>query len=109
LQQTRLQTVAEHLAVLLHGKSVLTADDIHTWDGALAPGYGQMNDASEVAIRTAARLEGMFLDPVYTAKSFAALKGLLREGVLKPGMKVIYLHTGGLPALFGYEEKLATI
>jgi len=57
LQRTRLQTVAEHLAVLLHVESVVAADDIHTWDGALAPGYGQMNHASEVAIRTAARLE----------------------------------------------------
>ncbi len=46
------------------------------------------------------------LDPVYTAKTFAGVLGLLEEGIIKKGQKVLMLHTGGLPALFGYQEVL---
>jgi len=109
LQTQRLNSVAQNLANLLGSQELLASHDILTWDGALAPGYGRLNEASVSAMRTAARLEGMFLDPVYTAKSFAALQGLLKAGKLEPGMKVVFLHTGGLPALFGYQELLTAI
>jgi 1-aminocyclopropane-1-carboxylate deaminase/D-cysteine desulfhydrase-like pyridoxal-dependent ACC family enzyme len=46
------------------------------------------------------------LDPVYTSKTFAGLLGLLEEGRILPGQKVLMLHTGGLPAIFSYQESL---
>ena len=44
----------------------------------------------------------MLLDPVYTGKSMAGLIGLVRSGAFTAGQTVLYLHTGGTPALFGY-------
>jgi 1-aminocyclopropane-1-carboxylate deaminase/D-cysteine desulfhydrase-like pyridoxal-dependent ACC family enzyme len=47
-----------------------------------------------------AQREGVFLDPVYTAKAFAGLLDLLGRGAIPAGEPVIFVHTGGLPALF---------
>ena len=56
------------------------------------------------AIRLAARTEGLLLDPVYTGKGMAGLIGLARRGAFDRGEKVVFLHTGGAPALFAYED-----
>ncbi|MBR9851943.1 MAG: D-cysteine desulfhydrase family protein [Rhodobacteraceae bacterium] len=105
-QQARIKTVLQKLAHLLDFDPALTSGDILTWDGALAPGYGKVGDTTREALTLMARTEGVFLDPVYTAKTFAGLLGLLKEGRILPGQKVVMLHTGGLPALFGYQEEL---
>jgi len=106
LQHARIDTVLRKLTALLKLDSALTINDIHVWDGALAPGYGRVNDSTREALTLMARTEGIFLDPVYTAKTFAGLLGLIKTGIIEPGQKVVLLHTGGLPALFGYEEEL---
>jgi 1-aminocyclopropane-1-carboxylate deaminase/D-cysteine desulfhydrase-like pyridoxal-dependent ACC family enzyme len=60
--------------------------------------YGRPSEAGQAALERLARAEGVLLDPVYTAKAFA---GLLGEKVrFAPGEPVVFLHTGGLPALF---------
>ena len=105
-QQVRLKTVLEKLAEMMGFDPALTAGDILTWDGALAPGYGKIGDTTREALTLMARTEGVFLDPVYTAKTFAGLLGLLKEGHIVQGQKVVMLHTGGLPALFGYQAEL---
>lgn len=56
-----------------------------------------------------ARFEGLFLDPVYTAKCFAGVLGLLDEQRIKPGMRVLFVHTGGQPALFAYQTEIETL
>jgi 1-aminocyclopropane-1-carboxylate deaminase/D-cysteine desulfhydrase-like pyridoxal-dependent ACC family enzyme len=67
--------------------------------------YGAPTSEAEEAIRTVARTEGILLDPVYTAKAFAGLLELVK-GPIRPaattfsGEHIIFLHTGGLPALF---------
>ena len=48
----------------------------------------------------AASTEGLILDPVYTGKAMAGLIGHIRKGKLKKGQTVVFLHTGGMPALF---------
>jgi len=75
-------------------------------DAVLAPGYGKMNRATWEAMSDAARLEALFLDPVYTGKTMAGLVHLVREDVLPAGARVLFMHTGGQPALFGYEAML---
>jgi L-cysteate sulfo-lyase len=47
----------------------------------------------------AARLEGLLLDPVYTGKAMAGLIAAVRDGTIRSGDRVVFLHTGGLPAL----------
>jgi 1-aminocyclopropane-1-carboxylate deaminase/D-cysteine desulfhydrase-like pyridoxal-dependent ACC family enzyme len=48
-----------------------------------------------------AKREGIFLDPVYSAKAFAGLLGLLEAGEIAG--RILFWHTGGLPALFAHE------
>ena len=106
-QEARIATVLERLADLIGVDRELTAGDIRIWDGALAPGYGKLGSSTRSAMQLMAQVEGIFLDPVYTAKTFAGLLDLVAEGQIAPGQKVVMLHTGGLPALFGYREELA--
>jgi L-cysteate sulfo-lyase len=56
---------------------------------------------------TAARTEGIVLDPVYTGRAMAGLIAAVREGDVRPGESTVFLHTGGLPGLFGHPEALA--
>jgi L-cysteate sulfo-lyase len=67
--------------------------------GFVGPGYGAPTEALVEALRLCARLEGLLLDPVYTGKAMAGLIHLARRGELPPG-PVVFLHTGGTPALF---------
>jgi 1-aminocyclopropane-1-carboxylate deaminase/D-cysteine desulfhydrase-like pyridoxal-dependent ACC family enzyme len=64
----------------------------------VGPGYGIPTEAGRQANLELAKAEGIFLDPVYTQKSFDGLLGLARAG--KIGGRVLYWHTGGIPTLF---------
>ena len=66
--------------------------------------YGVVTEAGTDAILASARLEGLLLDPVYTGKSMAGLFGLARNGLLDPAVPVVFLHTGGLPILFAFDD-----
>ncbi|MCB0085828.1 MAG: pyridoxal-phosphate dependent enzyme, partial [Caldilineaceae bacterium] len=58
------------------------------------------------ALQLLARTEGILLDPVYTSKGMAALVADVRSGKLDKEQPVLFLHTGGAPALFGYGAEL---
>jgi D-cysteine desulfhydrase len=68
--------------------------------------YGTPSDAGQSALKRLARLEGVLLDPVYTAKAFAGLLGEVEKGRLGKNEPIIFLHTGGLPALFAFGGEL---
>ncbi|WP_245440099.1 D-cysteine desulfhydrase [Mesorhizobium sp. Z1-4] len=70
----------------------------------IGPAYGVPAKETIEAIELVARLEGILLDPVYTGKSMAGLIALIRRGHFKAGENVVYLHTGGTPALFAYTQ-----
>jgi L-cysteate sulfo-lyase len=50
----------------------------------------------------AGRCEGVILEPVYTAKAFAGLTAAVRRGDIRPSQRTVFVHTGGLPGLFGH-------
>lgn len=80
-------------------------DDFDNDDSFIGERYGIPTPECLEAIRTTARTEGLLLDPVYTGKAMAALFQHVREGKLsKDDGPVIFLHTGGYPALFGYAD-----
>ena len=64
--------------------------------------YGLPSSPGLEAIRRLARLEGILLDPVYTAKAFAGLLDLVERNEIGRNEALIFLHTGGLPALFAF-------
>ena len=70
-------------------------------------GYGIPRADTIAAIDLFARTEGVLLDPVYSAKGAAGLIDLCRKGAFKKGERVVFLHTGGAVALFGYLSTFA--
>lgn len=78
--------------------------DIPLLEGIYAgPRYGVPSQGGRDAIQLLARTEGILLDPVYTGKAFAGLLDLAEKGRLGTNEPIIFLHTGGLPALFAFE------
>lgn len=75
-------------------------------DHVLSPGYGQLNSEVNNAIHKAAHLEGLIVDPVYSGRTLAGLIELVKRGTITKGESVIFLHTGGTPAIFAYQNKL---
>jgi L-cysteate sulfo-lyase len=69
--------------------------------------YGVPSTAGQAALKRLVRSDGIFLDPVYTAKAFAGLLGEMDRGRLGEKDPVIFLHTGGLPALFAFPGKIS--
>ena len=67
-------------------------------------GYGLPTDGMIEAVTLLARLEGILLDPVYSGKGMAGLIDLVRGGFFSPDDNVVFLHTGGSAALFGYRN-----
>jgi L-cysteate sulfo-lyase len=74
--------------------------------GHAGPAYGVPHAATIEAIRLAGRLEALPLDPVYSGKGLAGLIALIREGRWSADDDVIFIHTGGSPALFAYQSAL---
>jgi 1-aminocyclopropane-1-carboxylate deaminase/D-cysteine desulfhydrase-like pyridoxal-dependent ACC family enzyme len=86
------------LKELLPDGPSLTASDYDLEFSFVGPGYGVPSEAGNNAIERLARLEGIFLDPIYSGKAFAGLIELAGRGELSG--RVLFWHTGGVPALF---------
>ncbi|WP_026172899.1 D-cysteine desulfhydrase family protein [Asticcacaulis benevestitus] len=100
---------ARHGATELGLTNAPVAADLDIHDEYVGEGYGTLTPASAEAIRLVAQAEGVFLDPVYSGKAMAGLIGLIRRGHIGRDETVVFLHTGGQPALFAYAaESLLT-
>jgi D-cysteine desulfhydrase len=65
-----------------------------------------MTDGCREALRLVARTEGVILDPVYSGKAMAGLIDQVRSGRIRKGESIVFVHTGGTPALFAYAQDL---
>jgi D-cysteine desulfhydrase len=72
----------------------------------VGPGYSLPTPGMAEAVQLLARTEGILLDPVYTGKAMAGLIDLVRKGYFKQDSNILFVHTGGSPALYVYEEYL---
>ena len=68
--------------------------------------YGVLSAEARAAIKLVAETEGIFLDPVYTGKAMAGLIDHVKRGTVGANDTVVFVHTGGMPALFAYAEDL---
>jgi D-cysteine desulfhydrase family pyridoxal phosphate-dependent enzyme len=77
-------------------------------DNYCSAGYGVLTELEREAIRLFATYEGLLLDPVYTGRAAAGMIDLIRKGFFKKNETVLFLHTGGQPALFAdqYANKI---
>ncbi len=84
-------------------------DAVEVAAGWSAGAYGIADATTEEAIRLAARLEGLALDPVYAGKGLAGLIGLARQGRFHRDDPVVWIHTGGAPGIFAYPGTMARL
>ncbi|GAA3833138.1 D-cysteine desulfhydrase [Streptomyces coacervatus] len=95
-------TVAD-LAGALTGRSV-DPGSLRVRTDQVGAGYGVLHEPVLEAMRTVAETEGIALDPVYTGRAMAGLVAAVRDGDIGPGQRTVFLHTGGLPGLFGHTD-----
>ena len=60
-------------------------------------------------IKNICRTEGLLLDPLYTAKAFMGLVDLVRRGYIPKESNVVFIHTGGTPLIFQFNDVLQTL
>jgi D-cysteine desulfhydrase len=96
--------IAEGAAEILGLSEKFDPEQVEVKEEFLGPRYGVPSEEAIQAILLSARKEGLVLDPVYTGKAMAGLIGLAREGAIDPDRTTVFLHTGGSPALFAFEE-----
>jgi 1-aminocyclopropane-1-carboxylate deaminase/D-cysteine desulfhydrase-like pyridoxal-dependent ACC family enzyme len=99
--------IVKAAADVLGFASAIGEKDFLNDEGYVGPGYGIVTPAGLEAIHLFASCEGIFLDPVYTAKAAAGMIGHIRRGVIDPDTTIIFLHTGGTPGLFARVDDLA--
>ena len=104
-----LADTANQAAMLLDLPHRLTRSEIETNEDYIAPGYGQISPAGRDAMRLLAETEGILLDPIYTAKAMAALIDDVRLQRIPAGSVVVFIHTGGLPAVFAYRDQMLPV
>ena len=83
-----------------------SADRVEVVAGYAGPAYGIPHAATIEAMRLAGRLEALVLDPVYSAKGLAGLIALIRDRCWTSADDIVFIHTGGAPALFAYHKAL---
>jgi len=96
----RAKRIANEAAARLNLPERLDLPDLATDQGFIGEGYGIPTDGGLEAIALVAQTEAILLDPCYTSKGMAALVQHIRSGELKAADTVVFLHTGGMPALF---------
>lgn len=101
--------IAEAAASALGVPNPLKPDEITLLDGFVGEGYGIATPAALEAIDLLAKTEGILLDSVYTAKAFSGMIAEIREGQFAANDAVVFLHTGGTPALFAKRSDLKPI
>lgn len=99
----RARRIANEAAARLDLPERLELSDLTTDQAFIGDGYGIPTSGGLEAIDLLARSEAILLDPCYTSKGMAALIAHVREGALTAGETVVFLHTGGMPALFTAE------
>jgi D-cysteine desulfhydrase family pyridoxal phosphate-dependent enzyme len=98
--------IANKTAELLNLDTRISPEEIKNYEDYVGKEYGVPTKKGIEALKLVSREEGIMLDPVYTSKAMACLIDHIKEGKVKENETVIFLHTGGTPALFSYPEVL---
>ena len=83
-----------------------TADDFESYGKYAGSAYGVLTPEARDAVLLVAQTEGLLLDPVYAGKTYGAMIEHIRAGWYGRDQTVVFVHTGGTPALFAYGDEL---
>lgn len=98
--------IANAAAKLVGVPGTIKPEDVDIRTDFIGSRYGEVTPEGRAAMDLLARTEGILLDPVYTAKAMAALIHDVRQGRWDKDDTVVFLHTGGTPAVFAYRDEL---
>lgn len=104
LQEENVFKLAQKTAELIGVPNAVNRDDVKANCDYVGEGYGIPTAGTLEAIDIFAKTEGILLDPVYSAKGAAGLIDLIRKGEFNKDQNVVFIHTGGSQALFGYRD-----
>lgn len=105
----KIVEIANGCARLVDSHVSISLKDVDFLDEYVGKGYGVLQNEIVDAITAVARAEGIFLDPVYTGKAMWGLMDLIHQGYFEKDETVVFIHTGGTPALFAYSKELASL
>ena len=108
-QETNVYNLAMKTAELLGIPGSIKRESVTANCDYVGGGYGVPTPGMVEAVTLVARLEGILLDPVYSGKGMAGLIDLCRKGHFKKGENIVFLHTGGAVALYGYMEAFSDL
>ena len=97
-----VQRTANHIGL----PADIPAEAVVCFDEYVGPGYSLPTPEMAEAVRMLARLEGVLIDPVYTGKAMAGLIDLVRKGAFNKDQNLLFVHTGGSPALYVYMQEI---
>lgn len=103
-QESKLWALANSIRDLLKVNMEVPRSAFNVVDDYVGEGYSIPTAGMVEAVRMFARLEGILLDPVYTGKAAAGLIDLIRRGTFRKDENILFIHTGGSPALFAYGD-----
>jgi L-cysteate sulfo-lyase len=103
-QEAAVHKLAEATAAKLGLKGGIRREAVEANCDYVGAGYGIPTEGMGEAVAMLARLEGIFLDPVYSGKGMAGLIDLIRKGTFGRDENVVFLHTGGQVGLFAYAD-----
>lgn len=102
----RTAQIANDAASFLGLDVTISPTDVINFDGFVGEGYGIPTDEGFEAIELLAQTEGVILDPIYTGKCFAAILSHIRSGLVPNDSIVVFVHTGGTPAIFSFADEI---
>ena len=105
---SKIVEIANGCARLIDSHVSVSLKDVDFLDQYAGKGYGILQKEVVDAIMTVAGTEGILLDPVYTGKAMWGLMDLIHQGYFEKDETVVFIHTGGTPALFAYRKELVS-
>lgn len=96
-----VQRTASHVGI----KSSIPRETVVCFEEYVGPGYSLPTPEMVEAVKMLAMTEGILLDPVYTGKAMAGLIDLIRKGYFHKDENVLFVHTGGSPAIYAHIQE----
>jgi len=106
VQEEMVYDLVKKTAIHVGVNSAIPREAVLCFGDYVGPGYSLPTSQMAEAVRMLARLEGILMDPVYTGKTMAGFIDLIRKGFFSKEENVLFVHTGGSPALYVYMEEV---
>jgi len=103
-QEQLVHALAQRVAAKLDIPGPIPKEAVLCFGDYVGPGYSRPTDSMVAAVRLLASQEAILMDPVYTGKAVAGLIDLVRKGFFDPEENILFVHTGGSPALHVYAD-----